>query len=115
VAKPTPDLLRLQQKSIDAEAPFEAPSGTAAAFGTTPEDPDIVAPLIDYVRVFVPEHSGEHFSPHVTIGLGTTGYLDKLLAAPFAPFTFGTVGASIYHLGNYGTAMVKLHAVPVKR
>jgi hypothetical protein len=115
VIEPTPELLELQQKLIDAAAPFEAPTGTAAAFVTTPEDPDIVAPLIDYVRVFVPEHSGEHFFPHVTIGLGTVGYLDKLLAEPFTPFTFSTVGASIYHLGNYGTAMVKLHSVPVKQ
>jgi len=98
-------LLRLQQKLIDAEAPFEAPNGTAAAFVTTPEDPDIVAPLIEYVRVFVPEHTGTHFSPHVTIGLGTKEFLDAMLAEPFASFTFSPVGASVYHLGNYGTAM----------
>jgi hypothetical protein len=115
VVEPTAELLKLQQKLIDAEEPFEAPTGTAAAFVTTPEDPTIVPALIDYVRVFVPEHSGEHFSPHVTIGLGTTGYLDGLLAKPFTAFTFSTVGASIYHLGNYGTAMVKLHSVPVKQ
>jgi hypothetical protein len=115
VIEPTPDLLRLQQKLIDAEAPFEAPNGTAAAFVTTPEDPDIVAPLIEYVRVFVPEHSGTHFSPHVTIGLGTKEFLDAMLAEPFASFTFSPVGASVYHLGNYGTAMKKLHVIPVKR
>ena len=114
VIEPTPDLLRLQQKLIDAEAPFEAPNGTAAAFVTTPEDPDIVAPLIEYVRVFVPEHTGTHFSPHVTIGLGTKEFLDAMLAEPFASFTFSPVGASVYHLGNYGTAMKKLHAIPVK-
>lgn len=114
VVEPTPELLRLQQKLIDAEAPFLAPTGTAAAFVTTPEDPEIVAPLIEYVRVFIPEHSGAQFSPHVTIGLGTIDYLNAMLAEPFAQFTFSPVGASIYHLGNYGTAMVKLHSIRVK-
>ena len=55
-----------------------------------------------------------HFSPHVTIGLGTKEFLDAMLAEPFASFTFSPAGASVYHLGNYGTAMKKLHAVPVK-
>lgn len=114
VIEPTPQLLSLQQKLIDAEAPFFAPSGTTAAFKTTPEDPTIVAGLTEYVQDFVPQHSGAHFLPHVTIGVGTTEYLDKLLAQPFASFTFSLVGASVYHLGNYGTAMVKLHSIPVK-
>ena len=39
VIKPTADLLRLQQALIDAVKPFEAPTGTAAAFVTTPQDP----------------------------------------------------------------------------
>ncbi|MGC1254064.1 MAG: hypothetical protein WA867_00810, partial [Candidatus Acidiferrales bacterium] len=70
VIEPTPDLLRLQKELIDAVSPFTAPTGTAA-YVTTPEDPDIVAPLIEYVRVFVPDHSGDHYSPHVTTGIGT--------------------------------------------
>jgi hypothetical protein len=110
VAKPTPDLLRLQKNLIDAVTPFTAPAATSAAYVTTPQDPDILQAVIDYVAAFVPEHSGEHYSPHVTIGIGTTDYLDALLAAPFPTFTFSFVGASVYHLGNYGTAMTKLHA-----
>ena len=38
--------------------------------------------------MFVPEHSGAHYSPHVTIGIGTVDYLNALLAAPFDSFTF---------------------------
>jgi hypothetical protein len=110
VVKPTPELLRLQQELIDAVTPFTAPTGTAAAYVTTPQDPDIVAPLIEYVRVFVPEHSGDHYAPHVTTGIGTVEYLDALLAKPFDAFEFSVVGASVYHLGNYGTAMTKLHS-----
>ena len=95
-------------------APFIAPTGTAAAYVTTPQDPDILAPVIEYVRVFVPEHSGEKYSPHVTTGIGTVEHLDALLAAPFDAFSFAPVGASVYHLGNYGTAMTKLHSFKLK-
>jgi len=114
VAKPTPDLLRLQSELIDAVTPFVAPSATAAAYVTTPQDPDILPAVIEYVAAFVPEHSGAHYAPHVTIGVGTTKYLDDLLAAPFANFDFSFVGASVYHLGNYGTAMAKLHSFETK-
>jgi hypothetical protein len=115
VVRPTPDLLRLQKELIEAVAPFTAPTGTAAAYVTTPQDPDIIAPLIEYVRVFVPDHSGEHYSPHVTTGVGTVEYVDASLAKPFDTFTFSPVGASVYHLGNYGTAMVKLHSFKLKK
>jgi hypothetical protein len=115
VIKPTPDLLRVQQALIDAVTPFTVPTGTAAAFVTTPQDPDIVAPLIPYVAEFVPKHSGDHYAPHVTIGIGTIDFLNSMLAEPFDNFTFSPVGASVYHLGNYGTAMTKLHSVPLKK
>ena len=115
VVKPTPDLLRLQKELIDAVAPYTAPTGTAAAYVTTSQDPDIVAPLIEYVRVFVPDHSGDHYGPHVTTGIGTIEYLDALLAKPFDSFTFSIVGASVYHLGNYGTAMTKLHSIKLNK
>jgi hypothetical protein len=55
-AEPTADVLRLQKELIDAVAPFTVPTGTAAAFVTTPQNPDIVEPLIQYVAVFVPAH-----------------------------------------------------------
>ena len=55
VVEPTDDLLRLQQELIDAVAPFTEKTGTAAAYVTTPEDPEINQPTIDYVAAFVPE------------------------------------------------------------
>jgi hypothetical protein len=115
LAKTTPDLLRLQQELIDAVTPYTAPTGTAAAFVTTPQDPNIVPELIPYVAEFVPAHSGDHFLPHVSIGIGPTDLLTSMGAAPFDDFTFSPVGASIYHLGNYGTAMKKLHSIPLKQ
>ena len=114
VVEPTDDLLKLQQKLIDAVAPFTAKTGTAAAFVTTPENPDINQPTIDYVAAFVPKASGKNFNPHVTVGIASQDYLKQMLAEPFAGFTFSPAGASIYHLGNFGTAQKKLKAWELK-
>ena len=108
VAKPTPELLKLQKDLIAAVAPFTVKSGDSAAFVTTPEDPIINPLLIDYVSVFVPKSSGGHFNPHVTTGVATRDYLDKMLAEPFEPFTFSPAGAAVYQLGQFGTAAKKL-------
>jgi hypothetical protein len=114
VAKPTPELLKLQQDVIDAVALFTVPTGTSAAFVTTPDDPIINPALIDYVSVFVPKSSGEHFNPHVTTGLAPKDYLDKMLTEPFEPFTFSPAGAAVYQLGQFGTAAKKLKAWELK-
>ena len=110
VVEPTDDLLRLQQKLIDAVAPFTAETGTAAAFVTTSKDPDINKPTIDYVATFVPKASGKDFNPHVTVGIASQDYLKKMVAEPFDVFTFSPAGASVYQLGNFGTARKKLKA-----
>jgi hypothetical protein len=109
VIHPTDDLLAYQQKLIDAVAPFTVPSGTAAAYFTTPENPEIVEPLIEYVAAFVPSQTGKNFSPHVTIGLAPEDYLKGMLAEPFDDFTFSPAAVSVYQLGNYGVAAKKLN------
>jgi hypothetical protein len=106
--KTTTDLLRLQQKLIYAVAPLAAKTGTAAAFVTTPAGSDIDPFLIDYTAAFVSDATGNDFNPHVTIGLATQDYLKRMLAEPFAPFTFSPAGASVYQLGTFGTAAKKL-------
>jgi hypothetical protein len=108
VIEPTADLIRYQRKLIDAVAPFTVKTGTAAAFVTTKEDPDINQPTMDYVASFVPDETGDKFNPHVTIGLASQEYLKKMLGEKFEAFTFSPVGASVYHLGNFGTARTRL-------
>jgi hypothetical protein len=108
VIRPTDDLKRFQQKLIDAIAPFAVKTGTAAAFVTTKEDPDINKPTIDYVAHYVPADSGAKFNPHVTIGVASQDFLKKLLNEKFDEFTFSPSGVSVYHLGNFGTAREKL-------
>jgi 2'-5' RNA ligase len=106
----TDDLIRFQQKLIDAVAPFTVETGTAAAFVTNPEDPDINQPTIDYVAHYVPASSGAKFEPHVTIGVAPPDDLKKMVAEPFDAFTFSPSALSVYQLGNFGTARKKLKA-----
>jgi hypothetical protein len=112
LVQPTADLIRLQDELFDAIGKFIAPgsSGTAAAFKTTAQDPEINQATIDAVANYFAAHRGEHYSPHVTIGVGTIDYLNALLAAPFPTFTFSAAGASAYQFGNFGTAAKQLHS-----
>lgn len=111
VIEPNDDLLRLQQRLIDAIAPYTEKTGTMAAFASTEQGRDIQESLIEYVADFVGNSSGTKFNPHVTVGVGTQTYLDQMLAEPFAAFTFSPAGASVYQLGTYGTAQKKLQAL----
>lgn len=112
LVQPTLDMIRLQKEFIDALTSFMAPAsdGNAAAFATTPADPEINQATLDAVASYFSAHIGEHYSPHVTIGVGTVDYLNALLAAPFPTFTFSPVGMSVYQFGNFGTAAKLLHS-----
>jgi phosphoglycolate phosphatase-like HAD superfamily hydrolase len=107
VIEPTDDLVRFQQKLIDAIAPFTEKTGTAGAFVTTKEEPEINQPTLDYVASFVPNETGKKYNPHVSIGISTQDYLKEMLDESFEEFTFSPVGVSVYHLGNLGTAREK--------
>ena len=108
VAKPTPELLKLQADVIAAVAPYTVETGTIDAFVSGHVDDAMDAALIGYVSTFVPKYSGEHFNPHVSTGVAPKEYLDKMLAEPFEPFTFAPAGAAVYQLGAYGTAAKQL-------
>ena len=106
VIKPTPELLRLQQKLVDAMTPFTSAKGTAESFALRPDGKTIsqAQPTIDYVTAFVPKTTGKNYNPHVTIGLGTRVFVDKLKAEPFQSFTFRARAVDVYQLGEFGTA-----------
>jgi phosphoserine phosphatase len=108
VARPTPELLGLQERVIAAVAPFTVETGTIAAFTAAHDDPATDAGLIDYVSTFVPKMTGDHFSPHVSTGVAPRAYLDAMLAEPFESFGFSLAGAAVYQLGPFGTAAKKL-------
>ncbi|HVR45409.1 MAG TPA: hypothetical protein VMT95_02020 [Candidatus Binatia bacterium] len=116
VVEVTDDLLRFQQRLIDAVTPFSIATATADAFFKLPAEPALheVPTMIEYVGRFVPDHSGKNFMPHVTIGVGLKSYLEEMLAAPFEAFTFTAVGASVYQLGDFGTARKNLKTLEFK-
>jgi len=108
VARPTPALLAMQQALITAVAPFTVETGPIGAFTAPHDDPANDGLLIKYVSTFVPQQTGERYSPHVSTGVAPRDYLDKMLAEPFAPFTFSPTAAAVYQLGPFGTAAKKL-------
>jgi len=108
VAKPTPELLKLQTDVIAAVAPYAVETGTIDAFVDGHVNDAIDAALIGYVSAFVPRYSGAHFNPHVSTGVAPKEYIDRMLAEPFEPFAFSPAGAAAYQLGPYGTAAKKL-------
>jgi hypothetical protein len=81
---------------------------------STEDGRDIQAFLLEYVADFVKIAAGPKFNPHVTAGVGTETYLNKLLAEPFEAFTFSPAGASVYQLGTFGTARKELKALALK-
>jgi len=107
-AKPTPEILKLQSAIIAAARPFMVKTGPIGAFTAPHDDPATDAGIIQYVSTFVPKMSGENFNPHVSTGVASKEYLDKMLAEPFEPFTFSPAGAAVYQLGPFGTAAKKL-------
>jgi len=107
-AKPTPELLKLQADLIAAVSPYTVETGPIEAFTAPMDDPASNAAFIEYVSTYVPKMSGEHFNPHVSIGVAPKDYLDKMLTEPFEPFTFSPAGAAVFQLGPYGTAAKKL-------
>ena len=104
VIKPTPELLELQGELITAVAPFTVETGPIGAFTAGHNDAAIDAAMIQYVSTFVPKATGEHFNPHVSTGVASKAYLDKMIAEPFKAFNFTPAGAAIFQLGPYGTA-----------
>ena len=115
VARPTPELLKLQADIIAAVAPFTVKTGPIGAFTAAHDDPKLDVQMIDYVSTFVQKASGERFNPHVTTGTAPRKYLDKMLTEPFQPFTFSPAGAAVYQLGPFCTAAKKLKEWYLKR
>ncbi len=108
------DLHRLQDELITAVEPFTVKTGTPAAFFSDEGGRDIQKSLIEYVANFVTDAAGKRFNPHVTIGVGTEEYLNKMLTEPFPSLTFSAAGASVYQLGSFGTARKELRALTMK-
>jgi 2'-5' RNA ligase len=109
VIEPTEDLRRLQQRIIDAVAPFAVEQGTGEAFAPRQDGAPIGQQTVDYVNNFVGPRTGMNYHPHLTVGIGTGDFVDALKAEPFEAFTVRAVSVSLYQLGDYGVAQRKLY------
>jgi hypothetical protein len=109
VIQPSEDWRRLQERIIQAVAPFAAEQGTGEAFAPRLDGGPISQPTVDYVNAFVGPRTGPNYNPHLTVGIGTRDCLDALKAEPFAPFPVRAQSVSLYQVGDYGVAQTKLH------
>ena len=107
-AKPTSEILKLQADVISAAKPYMQSSGPISAFTAPHDNPATDAAIIQYVSTFDPKMSGANYNPHVSTGVATKEYLEKMLTEPFEPFDFSPVAAAVFQLGPYGTAAKKL-------
>jgi hypothetical protein len=114
-ARPTPEILKLQADVIAAAKPFLQATATASAFTAPHKDPATDAAFIKYISTFVPKMTGEHYNPHVSIGVAPKDHLDKMVKEPFASFTFSPAGAAVFQLGPYGTAAKQLKVWELKQ
>lgn len=103
----TPELREYQRTLINAVRPFMMSNGTAAAFVPNENGDPIGGTTVADIETYI-SHSGDHYRPHVTIGLGHEALLRKMMAAPFTPFKFKVQNAAVYHLGDFGTARKKI-------
>ena len=109
VIEPTEDWRRLQERIIEAVAPFAAERGTAEAFAPRLDGGPISQLTVDYVNTFVGLRTGGNYNPHITVGIGKREFLDALKAEPFEPFPVRAQTVSLYQVGDYGVAQTKLH------
>jgi hypothetical protein len=101
---PGPEVVALQSRLISALEPYTDGRGDADAFVRTAAEPDIDDATLAYVERYVPDSSGENYTPHVTIGLDTLEDLAAIEAEDFDELVFTPQSVSIYQLGNNGTA-----------
>lgn len=113
VATPGAGVLDLQLALIEAVAPFTGTGGTAAAFETTIQEPEINGDTLTYVERYVPDHSGANFVAHMTVGLAPLDLLGAVEAKPFEELEFHPSTLAIFKLGDNGTARRRLASWPV--
>lgn len=109
VIEASEDLRRLQRNLIDALAPFLVPVGSDEAFAPRADGLPVSDLTLNYVTHYVSNRSGERYHPHLTVGLGGLDFIAALETEPFEPFPVRPVGLSLYQLGEYGVAQVRLH------
>lgn len=114
LVEPSSHVLDFQANLLAAVTPFCEPGGTAAAFVTDADEPDISQSTRDWVEGFVPGQIGAgKYIAHITVGFATLDDLEAIEAEPFDAFPVHPTSLAVYHLGNNGTARTQLKNWPV--
>lgn len=100
----TESIISLHKQTIDLLKPFMVKDGTQEAFVPNPDGSDISESTLEYVPVFVEEHSYDNFDPHISLGVAPTVLLDSLSSTVFKPISFLPTSLGVYQLGDHGTA-----------
>lgn len=102
--KKSKSLLALHKRVIKLLKPYVVPNGSQEAYVQNADGAPIDQFTIEYVPVFVSEHSFENYNPHISLGVAKTALLDSLQQNNFQPTKFQATSISVYQLGNFGTA-----------
>lgn len=106
--RPSPEVIDFQAKLIAAVNPFVEPGGTAAAYVTDTNDPEIDQSTLNFIEQYVPNHSGSNYIAHVTLGFATLDDLKTIETEPFNEFDIHPANVAVFHLGKNGTARKEL-------
>lgn len=110
---PTLEVLRLHETVLAAAGPLGVAGGSPDAFFSLPGEPPVNADTVAYVRGFIPEHSGEHYAPHMSVGLARDLLVEQLRDDPLLRFELRPAALAVCRLGDHGTARQVLHRRPV--
>jgi len=110
VVKPSPEVFDFQSSLLENLAPYVGSGGTAAAFVTDADDPEINAATLEWVEHFVPDQIGPKYTPHLSLGFAMLDDLKVIEAEPFDAFPIYPTGTAVYKLGNNGNARKELRS-----
>lgn len=105
----TEEFRHVQHLVTGALSPFTTDAGTAAAFAPRLDGAATGQTTVDYVKGFIATRTGQNYNAHLTVGIGTVGFVEVLKAEPFEAFPVHAVSVSLFQLGDYGVAQKKLH------
>ena len=108
VVQSSEPLLGLQGRVIEGVGRFARTGGGEGAFVSDPSGMPFDPRLFAFVETYVQRRSGEHFNPHLTVGMAPLDWLEDQEAKPFDRFNFDIIRIAAYQLGNFGTASRRL-------
>jgi len=110
IVKPSPEVLAFQASLLEGVTPYVGSGGTASAFVTDEDDPDINETTLSWVEDYVPNQIGSKYIPHISLGFATLDDLKVIEAEKFDHFLIHPASFAVYHLGNNGNARKELKA-----